>query len=138
MKALKSKEGFTLVELMIVVVIMAILIAVAVPVYGAVTKNAENKTCHSNCDIIEKAVIQYLMTTGQERADAVVTSGNPITVTSQQDAESKLPEEFLGCFNEGKFPECPTNHYYTITASESNNNITVDVSCDEHGNKYGN
>lgn len=137
MKALKSKEGFTLVELMIVVVIMAILVAVAVPIYSAVTKNAESKTCHSNCDIIEKAVIQYLMTTGQDRVDSVVTSGNAITVTSQQDAETKLPEEFLDCFNEGKFPVCPTDHHYTITASESNDNITVDVSCDEHGNKYG-
>lgn len=39
----QNKKGFTLVELMIVVVIMGILVAVAVPVYGAVTTNAEKK-----------------------------------------------------------------------------------------------
>ena len=44
-KFLKSKKGFTLVELMIVVVIMAILVAVAVPIYSAVTANARKKTC---------------------------------------------------------------------------------------------
>lgn len=45
---LKSKKGFTLVELMIVVVIMAILVAVAVPIYSAVTSNAKKKTCQAN------------------------------------------------------------------------------------------
>ncbi|MCH5189576.1 MAG: prepilin-type N-terminal cleavage/methylation domain-containing protein, partial [Oscillospiraceae bacterium] len=40
-----NKKGFSLVELMIVVVIMGILIAVAIPLYGAITKNANNKTC---------------------------------------------------------------------------------------------
>lgn len=45
---LKTKKGFSLVELMIVVVIMAILIAVAVPIYNAVTANARAKTCIDN------------------------------------------------------------------------------------------
>lgn len=44
----KNKKGFTLVELMIVVVIMAILVAVAVPIFNAVTKNAKEKTCNAN------------------------------------------------------------------------------------------
>ena len=47
-KLLKSKKGFTLVELMIVVVIMAILVAVAVPIFSAVTANAKRKTCAGN------------------------------------------------------------------------------------------
>lgn len=47
-KFLKSKKGFTLVELMIVVVIMAILVAVAVPIFSSVTKNARKKTCEAN------------------------------------------------------------------------------------------
>lgn len=40
---MKNKKGFTLVELMIVIVIMGILVAVAVPVFGLVTKNAEKR-----------------------------------------------------------------------------------------------
>ena len=51
-KLLRSEQGFTLVELMIVVVIMGILVAVAIPIYGGLTNRAERQTCHSNCEII--------------------------------------------------------------------------------------
>ena len=54
-KLLRSEQGFTLVELMIVVVIMGILVAVAIPIYAGLTNRAERQTCHSNCEIIEKA-----------------------------------------------------------------------------------
>ena len=47
-KFLKTKKGFSLVELMIVVVIMAILVAVAVPIFNSVTSNAREKTCVDN------------------------------------------------------------------------------------------
>ena len=47
-KFMKSKKGFSLVELMIVVVIMAILVAVAVPIFNSVTGNAREKTCIDN------------------------------------------------------------------------------------------
>lgn len=60
-KLLKSKKGFTLVELMIVVVIMAILVAVAVPIYSAVTKNARIKTCAGNRREIVSQVNNYTM-----------------------------------------------------------------------------
>ena len=58
---LKSKKGFTLVELMIVVVIMAILVAVAVPIFSAVTKNARAKTCIGNQREIVSALGNWLM-----------------------------------------------------------------------------
>ena len=47
-KFMKSKKGFSLVELMIVVVIMAILVAVAVPIFNSVTGNSRAKTCIDN------------------------------------------------------------------------------------------
>lgn len=59
MRKMLDKKGFSLVELMIVVVIMGILIAVAIPLYGTITTNAKNKTCASNIDAIQNAAVVY-------------------------------------------------------------------------------
>ncbi len=53
---IKTKKGFSLVELMIVVVIMAILVAVAIPIFNSVTSNAREKTCLDNQRTILSAV----------------------------------------------------------------------------------
>ena len=44
-KILKSKLGFTLVELLVVLVIMSILLAIGVPIFNNVAKNGRMKTC---------------------------------------------------------------------------------------------
>ena len=56
-----NKKGFSLVELMIVVVIMGILIAVAIPLYGAITDSAEAKSCGSNQRIIRAAFANWVL-----------------------------------------------------------------------------
>ena len=69
MRKMLNKKGFSLVELMIVVVIMGILIAVAIPLYGEISKNAKDKTCASNIDTIENAAIVYYNEHGAAATD---------------------------------------------------------------------
>lgn len=60
MKMFRKDEGFTLVELMVVVLIIGILVAIAIPVFNAASDSAKLKTCQANQRTIEGAVQQYL------------------------------------------------------------------------------
>ena len=60
MKAMhKNEKGFTLVELMVVVVIIGILVAIAIPIYNDVTARANRNTVESNLRIIDGALEMY-------------------------------------------------------------------------------
>ncbi len=45
---MRNQKGFTLIELMVVVLIIAILIAIAVPVFNVARQAAWRRTCQSN------------------------------------------------------------------------------------------
>lgn len=52
-------EGFTLVELLVVLVIIAILVAIAIPIYNRTVQNAELRSCQANLRMIDGAVAAY-------------------------------------------------------------------------------
>lgn len=135
----QNKKGFTLVELMIVVVIMGILVAVAIPVYGAVTTNAERKTCHANCRTIQEVAAHCKMLNDDTNGYAILLKGaTTVTITDQADAQSKLDERFLNSFEGSVFPECPTDGCsYQLTAVDGVPG-EFRVVCSEHGDKEGN
>lgn len=107
MRKLMSKKGFTLVELMIVVVILGILVAVAVPIFSAVTKNARKKSCKANMRVI-KGNIETYQATGNNGEEVVFATDTVLSSTT--------PEAFMKLFDNKTLPTCPTNNApYTVT-----------------------
>lgn len=51
-----NKKGFTLVELVIVVAVMAVLVAVAIPTIGSIKSSAETAVDESNARTIESVI----------------------------------------------------------------------------------
>ena len=64
-KLMKNQKGFTLVELLVVVVIIGILTAIAIPVYNNASRNAERRAVEANLKTIDSAVQQYKMDNGE-------------------------------------------------------------------------
>ena len=60
----RKEQGFTLIELVIVIAIIAILIAVAIPIYQNVTRSAAQKSHDANLKVIDSAIQAYFMDTG--------------------------------------------------------------------------
>jgi prepilin-type N-terminal cleavage/methylation domain-containing protein len=70
----KRRGGFTLVEIMIVVAIIALLAAIAVPGFLRARKRSQASKILNDLRMIDSAVDQYAIETGKK-------SGDPIAVT---------------------------------------------------------
>ena len=67
-------EGFTLVELLIVIVILGILASIVVISVGSLTDNAKNSACKTEADTVKTAIESYR---AQHRAVAPTPAGAP-------------------------------------------------------------
>jgi type II secretion system protein G len=107
----KNNKGFTLVELMVVVVIIGILVAIAIPVYNASTARAEAGACEANIRMIESAIEQYKMNN-----DGTVPSWTDLTTGEKQyfKSEQKCPTDDAEAkkytINSEGVVTCPNGH----------------------------
>jgi prepilin-type N-terminal cleavage/methylation domain-containing protein len=60
---MRKQEGFTLIELMVVILIIGILVAIAVPVFFAAQNNAQAGACKDNLRTIDSSIMQYSAST---------------------------------------------------------------------------
>ena len=75
MKLMKNTKGFTLVEIMIVVAIIGLLAAIAVPNFMQAKANARKGICINNLRLIYSAQQQWALDNSQDDT-AAVAAGN--------------------------------------------------------------
>lgn len=98
MKMFRRDEGFTLVELMVVVLIIGILVAIAIPVFNNASDSARLRTCQANQRTIEGAIQQYLAAAPGNTWAAGTVTGAPLVPAYLQVAP-RCPSTGGGLYN---------------------------------------
>lgn len=106
MNRFRKNKGFTLVEIMIVVLIIGILLAIAVPNFIQARNTSRTRTCIANLRQIEAAKEQWAMETNQ------ASTATPV--------QGDLMPTYMK-----SWPACPAAGTYTIGAIDTNPTCSV-------------
>lgn len=155
MRKLEEKSGFTLIEVLIVVILLGVIATIVVPQVSVGTEDAKLNTLKTNLDRLRKAVDLYYCQhddtyPGKKKWDGGIDSQNPVqaatsfirqlteyTDSTGDAAKEKDTTHIYGpYFKRGSLPENPFNDLNTLTCDIAEMDITAKASDGTTGWKF--
>lgn len=114
----KKRKGFTLIELIIVLAVMAIIAAIAIPNFAAVTANSKKKADIQSCETVKRIsltlVAQGDMPTGTYIVDPSKTTGDErVTIGGKA-----TTPDISSYFKDVKKPKSKEDSTFTIVVKD--------------------
>lgn len=117
MKLFRKDEGFTLVELMVVVLIIGILIAIAIPIFNSARSNAQKRACQASQRTVEGAYQAWY-------AENATVTANLTALTEANMLATMVTDEYIKAA-----PTCPAGGTLTVVLNTATTKLTADVQC---------
>ena len=115
----KNRGGFTLVEIMIVVAIIALLAAIAVPNFLRARKRSQATRILEDLRMIDAAIDQYAIENNKSAGDAVTWTQVRSYLKTGTNLETSGGSDFLGnsfgTFSVDTIPKVPTASYNVLS-----------------------
>lgn len=106
----KTSKGFTLVEIMIVVAIIGLLAAIAIPNFIKARNQARKNICISNMRTLYHALEEYMIDTNTDTGVSMSLSAAPIiglTAYVKETPHCPVDNDTYADTNTGSKPVCP-------------------------------
>lgn len=118
-----KNKGFSLIELIVVVAIMAVLVGVLAPAYLRYVEKSRRQTCYYNMDNV----------VGEIKLLAYSDPDFAIEIADAATSPSTNILSFIDTATDVFIPDCPSNGEYEITFNEATGIVSMTCSMEVHG-----